>query len=227
MSQDQRYSASFIDGMNAFRNGKSIHYNPYRNQDVTYNANLSDWEDGYTAAQKHSEVAELIVQYQNPWFVVEKQNNQHWIAGAVAGGAVIIPVTQDRKVILVEQFRPAVNAMSLEFPRGGAEPEDAFSVKTARRELREEVGVDVPDSRFFFIGSVTTDTGVIRGRVPVFMALVEEGDRGHDTDDEIDRVVELGWDEVYQKVQSGEIFCGFTLSSMTLFHADQMRRILS
>lgn len=54
--------------------------------------------------------------------------------------ACVVPVTEAREVVMVEQWRHAVGRASLEFPAGaldpGEEPEPA-----ARRELREEAGV--------------------------------------------------------------------------------------
>lgn len=54
------------------------------------------------------------------------------------GSAVIIPVTTDRKVIFVRQYRYAINDYLLELPAGLVDPgEDPET--TAIRELKEEV----------------------------------------------------------------------------------------
>jgi len=219
-----KYSASFIDGMNAFRSGYSVHANPYRNNGIEHSSEHSDWEDGWSAAKEHSDLADIIVQYQNPWFMVEKQKGMHWVSPTNPGGAVIIPVTKDQKVLCVEVFRPSINMFSLEFPRGGAEKGAELSVLIAKRELYEETGAKVPESRFFLIGTVVSDTGVIGSRIPVFMALVEDGDITGEPDAEIASVVPLSWAEIFQNIQSGKITCGFTLSSISLFHADRLLR---
>jgi ADP-ribose pyrophosphatase len=52
---------------------------------------------------------------------------------------VILALTPDGRVLLVEQFRPAIERMSLELPAGLVDPnEDALA--TAARELLEETG---------------------------------------------------------------------------------------
>jgi ADP-ribose pyrophosphatase len=59
--------------------------------------------------------------------------------------ANIVPVTEDGKIVLVEQYRHAANEVSIEIPGGSTDPhikEDAN--KAALRELLEETGY-VPD----------------------------------------------------------------------------------
>ena len=60
------------------------------------------------------------------------------------GAALIIGVTTEQKVLLVEQYRIPVHARTIELPAGiiGDEPGDTHesSVAAARRELLEETG---------------------------------------------------------------------------------------
>lgn len=56
-------------------------------------------------------------------------------------GVVALLLTEDRKIVLVRQFRPARSNRTIEFPAGfmedGEDPEHAI-----RRELREETGYE-------------------------------------------------------------------------------------
>jgi ADP-ribose pyrophosphatase len=55
------------------------------------------------------------------------------------GGALVIPVTNEGKLILVRQYRFAVGGRVLEFPAGTIEPmEDPL--ETIKREIQEETG---------------------------------------------------------------------------------------
>jgi ADP-ribose pyrophosphatase len=55
------------------------------------------------------------------------------------GGVCIVPVTNDGKIVLVEQFRKPVEQHILEVPAGRIDPgEDTLD--TAKRELKEETG---------------------------------------------------------------------------------------
>src|SRR3712207_4874627 len=64
----------------------------------------------------------------DPYFILERPD-----------AAIIFPLTSDGDVILVRQYRPAIERMELGLPAGlveeGEEPE-----KAARRELQEETG---------------------------------------------------------------------------------------
>ena len=65
---------------------------------------------------------------------------------AISGIVGIVAVTDDRRLILVEQYRPPVDAPVIELPAGlvGDEPgrADEPLVEAARRELIEEAGYD-------------------------------------------------------------------------------------
>jgi len=52
----------------------------------------------------------------------------------------ILPITTDKKVILVEQFRPGIEKKSIELCGGGLEGQED-PLKAAERELKEECGL--------------------------------------------------------------------------------------
>lgn len=55
------------------------------------------------------------------------------------GGALAVPVTPEGKLVLVRQYRFAVEGRILEFPAGTVEPnEEPF--ETIKREIEEEIG---------------------------------------------------------------------------------------
>jgi 8-oxo-dGTP pyrophosphatase MutT (NUDIX family) len=56
------------------------------------------------------------------------------------GAVVVVPVTEDDKVIMVRQFRAAIGTHLLEVPAGKRDVEGEPTEVTAGRELAEEIG---------------------------------------------------------------------------------------
>lgn len=83
----------------------------------------------------------------------------------------IVAITPDGSLVLVRQFRPAVEAMTLELPAGhvelGQTPESS-----ARAELREETGFT--SGNLQLVGCLRPDTGRLMNRMWVYVALAVE-----------------------------------------------------
>lgn len=77
------------------------------------------------------------------------------------GAAMVIPY-RDGQIMMVNQYRHAVRANVLEFPAGKLDPNEAPEV-AARRELREETGLDAQELEKLFTlwPSVATSTEVL------------------------------------------------------------------
>lgn len=66
-------------------------------------------------------------------------NTANWDFIAHSGAAAIVPVNKDGKIIMVKQYRNAIEQYTLEIPAGGLNPGE--DMKTcAARELEEETG---------------------------------------------------------------------------------------
>jgi ADP-ribose pyrophosphatase len=73
------------------------------------------------------------------------QGHWEWVQRVnVSGGVVVLPITADRQVVLVRQYRIPLHATVLELPAGlaGDNPGAAGEalIEAARRELLEETG---------------------------------------------------------------------------------------
>ncbi len=77
----------------------------------------------------------------------------------ISGIVGIIPVTNDNKLVLVEQFRPPVGTSVIEIPAGlaGDRPEfnDEEIATAAERELLEETGYQAGKMKLLFVGVST------------------------------------------------------------------------
>lgn len=130
------------------------------------------------------------------------------------GGAVIVPVKDDGRIVLVSQFRYPLNKFLTELPAGKLEiDEDPFVC--AVRELEEETGYR--SDNVVKLGSIYTTPGFCTEVLHIYMAknLVpgetrrEEGEYGMQT-------VELSFAEINDKIRSGEINDAKTLSGILM-----------
>jgi ADP-ribose pyrophosphatase len=56
------------------------------------------------------------------------------------GAVIIVPFLNNRSVVMMRQFRPALGKYIYELPAGTLDPDESIAV-CARRELREETGL--------------------------------------------------------------------------------------
>jgi ADP-ribose pyrophosphatase len=114
--------------------------------------------------------AETVV---SPWVRVVRKDVRFSLGGTVeayhclaqADYVAVLAVTQGGLIPLVRQFRPAVEELTWELPSGlvdaGEDP-----AETCRRELKEETGLSVIESRY--LGGFFPDTGRLENRQHAF-----------------------------------------------------------
>lgn len=56
------------------------------------------------------------------------------------GGAAVVPVTKEGKILMVKQYRNAIDRFTLEIPAGAFDAENESGIECVKRELEEETG---------------------------------------------------------------------------------------
>ena len=79
----------------------------------------------------------------------------------------VVAVTENGSILLVRQFRPAIEAYSLELPSGAVDDGETPEL-AARRELREETGYQAPELEL--LGRLHVDTGRLETQQWAFFA---------------------------------------------------------
>jgi ADP-ribose pyrophosphatase len=99
----------------------------------------------------------------------------------------VIALTGEQQVVLVRQYRPAVERYTLELPSGHVEA-DETPEQSARRELAEETGYHADSMEL--LGALLTDSGRHENRLWCYLAsMVTPLDTGYDPEPGIEIVL--------------------------------------
>jgi 8-oxo-dGTP pyrophosphatase MutT (NUDIX family) len=161
------------------------------------------------------------VVFANPWWTYRRdryllpsgaENDYHYVH--THGSVMVIPVDAEGRLVLVRQFRYLNRRESLEFPGGGV-PAGVAVEEAARRELREEAGVEAGVLQP--VGSYNPYNGVTDEICTVFLArdLRPSDARPEETED--CRPEPLREEEVAARIAAGDIWDGMTLAAWTLY----------
>ena len=136
------------------------------------------------------------------------------------GGAVVVPLRDDGKIVMVKQFRYPFQKFLLEMPAGKLD-DNENPINCAVRELEEETGYKAQN--MIRLGSICTTPGFCTEVLHIFLArnLIpgnhnrEEGEHGME-------VFEFTLDEIEKKILAGEIvdsksICGIQLYKLHSF----------
>ncbi len=104
-----------------------------------------------------------------------------WDIVETAGAVAILPIDSSKNLILVEQWRRAVNQITLEIPAGLLNPGES-PAECAQRELQEEIGYFAHSLEPF--GGYVMSPGIMTEYVHLFLAtdLVASSLKADDTD---------------------------------------------
>ncbi len=129
------------------------------------------------------------------------------------GSAVIVPVFEDMRVALVKQYRFAADKFILELPAGGVEKGESFE-EAALREVEEEIGyraTEIEQLTEFFVSP-----GFLSEKMHVFLATKLTKTRQNLDDDEMLSVMNLTFDEAFEKIKNGAIEDAKTMVGLML-----------
>jgi len=170
--------------------------------------------------KKYEKISEEIVHQNRSWKYkhdVYKCNEVQYdyYYGETTGVAIIVPILDDGRIVLIRQYRYLQDRSGIEFP-AGVISEGETPLQGAMRELKEETGLE--SSNFSKIGEFEPSQGFLKNRSHVFLAneiLSQSATTSLDPTEDIE-VIFRRPDEINEMIKRGEIWSGQTLATWTL-----------
>ena len=134
------------------------------------------------------------------------------------GGACVVPVLPDGRILMIHQYRPAVDRETTEIPAGAFDAEDPDFAVTASRELEEETGYRCGKIRPL----IRLDTAIAwcDEKVEVYLAedLTKSGSQNLDEAEEIG-LEAIPVEELKRRIFAGEIRDAKTVAGILAYLA--------
>lgn len=118
------------------------------------------------------------------------------------GASAVVALTESGKIVLVRQYRTALDRVTVEIPAGKLDPgEDPL--ECAKRELREETGFSA--KRINYLTTIATTPGFCDEVIHIYMATGLTFDGANPDDDEFVNVDLVPLSELIDAVLDGKI----------------------
>ncbi|GIK84184.1 MAG: ADP-ribose pyrophosphatase [Patescibacteria group bacterium] len=159
------------------------------------------------------------------WFPIEERTYQlpngrivdDFTVTTLADVAMIVPITKDKKVIIVNQYKPGVDEVIMQFPAGRIEDTHKNMDETAQHELEEETGVKVELSQLTQFARLSGFSTKATEIVFVYLAKdCEFNSQQHFDSTEDIEIVKLSFEEMDRLIEANEIWCGQTIAAWEL-----------
>lgn len=119
------------------------------------------------------------------------------------GAAAVLPVMEDGKLLMVRQYREAIDRYTLEIPAGGLNSVDEPEIEAAARELEEETGYCCDNLEYLL--TVRTAPAYCNEKIQVYLARDLKPSRQHLDEGEYIQVESYTLQELVDMVLAGEI----------------------
>ena len=139
-----------------------------------------------------------IIDYYQDTVQVPNGNIVKWDFIGHKGAAAVVPVREDGKLLMVRQYRNALDRYTLEVPAGGLNSVDEPTKTAAGRELEEETGYRCEDLELLI--SIRTTVAFCNEKIDIYVARNLQKGHQHLDEDEFINVEAYTVEELMEKI---------------------------
>lgn len=151
--------------------------------------------------------------------VMANGHEAHWDFIHHDGAAAVLPVTAEGKILMVRQFRNALDRETLEIPAGKLDEPGEPTLDCAHRELEEETGFRTENMEFLI--SVNTTVAFCDEAIDVYVARDLIPSHQHLDEDEVIEVEAWELQDLLDLIFQGKIKDSKTIAAITSYAVKQ------
>lgn len=131
--------------------------------------------------------------------------------------SLIIPVTPNKEIVLINEFKPGADEVMMQFPAGMPEDDEAGMDTLAQRELEEETGMRVELDQLSYLGKFTgfSTKGTQVGHFYLAKDCIFNSHQHLDPTENIE-IVTVSIQEVDRLIESNELWCAHSVAGWVL-----------
>ena len=147
--------------------------------------------------------------------VMANGHEAHWDFIHHDGAAAVLPVTDDGKILMVRQYRNALDRNTLEIPAGKLDAPDEPKIDCAYRELEEETGYRA--DKLEYLMSVNTTVAFCDEAIDIFVARNLIPSHQHLDEDEVIDVEAWELKDLLELIYAGKMTDAKTVAAITAY----------
>jgi len=156
-----------------------------------------------------------IIEYYEDTMQIPNGNVVKWDFIKHNGAAAVVPVDEQGRLIMVKQYRNALERETLEVPAGGLKTPDEPTMEAAARELTEETGYHA--EKLELLVSIYTTVAFCNEKIDIYVATgLTPGEQNLDEDEYVD-VKAYTVDELVEKIYRLEIQDSKTIAAILAY----------
>lgn len=156
-----------------------------------------------------------IIDYYHDIVKVPNGNVVTWDFIWNKGAAAVVPVREDGKLIMVRQYRNAIDRETIEIPAGGLNHPDEPTIAAAARELEEETGYRTENLEFLI--SIKTTVAFCNENIDIYVARDLQPSKQNLDEDEFINVEAYSVEELCDMIYAGKIEDSKTVSAIMTY----------